>query len=270
MRRLGQHWMVDTDAIRAMVNALELCEGDVIVEIGPGKGALTLPLVKRCQGLGCMVIAIEKDKNLIKILRNTIEINRSKVELIEGDALKIIPQVISHYKLSLEAARGRQTASYKLVGNIPYYITGRLLRLITESKKPPALAVLTIQRDVAERLTATPPRMNLLAAAVQYAAQPEIIMQLTPGSFYPSPKVRSSIMKITDIRAPDKEAAGAYYRFIKAAFAQPRKQLAHCLAKMYGRENVLKTFSRLGMPPTVRAHELNLSQLESLSRALGG
>src|SRR3989344_383441 len=124
--KLGQHYLINKVAGRKIVDALELESGDVVIEIGPGRGALTFLLAKECAKIGCQIVAIEKDKRLVEILRNTVEIHGNKVEIIHGDVLKILPNLTSRFS---------PLTSYKLVGNIPYYITGRLLRILSELKE---------------------------------------------------------------------------------------------------------------------------------------
>ncbi|MBI4993852.1 hypothetical protein HZC33_02775 [Candidatus Wolfebacteria bacterium] len=182
---LGQHFLKNKQKLQKIVEAIDLEKGDFIIEIGPGKGALTIPLFEKYKELNCKIIAIEKDSRLAQDLRNRIS---SGVEIIEGDALKVLPQIIQNYKL--------QTINYKLVGNIPYYITGYLFRILGELKNKPSKIVLLIQREVAERVCAKPPEMNLLAASVQFWAKPEIISYVSRKDFLPPPKVESAIIKL--------------------------------------------------------------------------
>ena len=200
---LGQHFLINKKKIEKIIEALDLKSGDVVVEIGPGKGALTIPLCENCQKLGCKIIAVEKDKDLADDLKNKIyDLGLDKnIEIIEGDALKTLPRLIHNSELRIK--------NYKIVGNIPYYITGYLLRILGELENKPSLIVLTIQKEVAQRVCAKPRTrrrqgyggqgMNLLAASVQFWAEPKIIGSVSKKDFWPIPKVDSAIIKLTPL-----------------------------------------------------------------------
>ena len=263
MQRLGQHYMVSRAAIRTIVAALDITRGDTVIEIGPGKGAITIPIAKRCNEVGCRVIAIEKDKRLVSNLQLVISNLNLKSEILEGDVLKILSALV----LKLEIK------NWKLVGNIPYYITGKLLRILSALPVKPALAVLTIQREVAERLIAEPPEMNLLAAATQVWTKPKILRTLKPNDFSPQPKVTSAIVMLTTNHVPlaTREAMGQYYRLIKALFKQPRKTIWNNLraglphdAEMLGK--ILRVH---GFPMHARPGELSLEVLIKLAASFG-
>src|SRR3989344_1254738 len=219
-KRLGQHFLINKFAIKKIVAALNLKANDTIIEIGPGKGALTFPLLEECQKLNCKIIGVEKDPELVNKLESYKVKKFYNFEIINGDALKILPD----YKL--------QTTGYKLIGNIPYYITGKLLRILSELENKPKLIVLTIQREVAERITAKQGEMNLLAAAVQVWAEAEIIGYLKPSDFSPPPKVESAIIKLATRIQPlvTRDGVDDYYKIIKILFKQPRKTLLNNLS----------------------------------------
>ena len=276
---LGQHFLKNLAAIEQIISALNIQPNDWIIEIGPGKGALTTPLVAACQIMGAKLIAIEKDAGLVEQLRSlptgqagtTVKqfelINSSTVQLIHGDALKILPEVVTRYSLL--------TTNYKLVGNIPYYITGHLLRLIGELKQKPERVVLMIQKEVAERLTAKPPKTNLLSAATQFWAQPQLLFTLPATDFDPPPKVKSAVISLTQL-SPDYYGLRTtplrtpnYYSFIHAAFKQPRKTLANNLLAANpakNRKEVEDLLIKLGFQPFVRAQNLSVEELIRLSR----
>lgn len=256
MRQLGQHFMTDQYALRAIVDALGLSSNDTIIEIGPGKGAITDKLreERRKKRKKIRVIAIEKDGALAKVLQKKYA-GEQHTQVLLGDALVLLPRITSFSSLT--------SFPYKIVGNIPYYITGKLLRVITELENPPQCTVLTVQREVADRLTAKPPRMNLLGAIAQHAGNIEIIKHLKPGAFSPPPKVRSSIIKIAAMHPHTKKDA-AYYQFLKTAFAYPRKKLINNLSPRYPRERIANTFRQLNLVSTIRAHELSTKNLEAL------
>ena len=176
-KRLGQHFLKNKKILEEMARTAEITKNDIVLEVGPGLGSLTEILATRAK----KVIAVEKDCDLIPILRDKF-LNYKNVEIIAGDILQIF----------------NQFKNYKIVANIPYYITSRFLRLfLSETKFRTKLMVLMVQKEVAERICAKPPRMNLLALSVQLYAKPEIIRKVSRGQFSPPPKVDSAIIKLT-------------------------------------------------------------------------
>ena len=218
--RLGQHFLTDPAVAPLMVRALKLKRGDTVVEIGPGKGALTLPLLAGCESAGCRIVAIEKDSLLAKNLVHRCADRNQSLAVVREDALTAIPELVQRFI--------REQIPYMLTGNIPYYITGRLLRIISELPILPARAVFTVQREVAERIAARPPRMNLLAATVQFWGIPMIIRRLPRTAFIPPPRVESAVITI-EPAAPRIVLSSTYYRFVKALFAHPRKTIRNNL-----------------------------------------
>jgi 16S rRNA (adenine1518-N6/adenine1519-N6)-dimethyltransferase len=211
MQRLGQHFLKNQSVLVKIVKALGLVEGDSVIEIGPGHGELTIPLAAACEKLGVNIIAIEKDAELAK------QITATKV--ITGDALKVLPGVVGELK----------TKNYKLVGNIPYYITGKLLRVIGDLEKKPGIAVLMLQKEVAERICAEPPDMNRLAASIQFWGEPKIITVVPKEDFSPKPEVDSAVIVIKTKASKPKIEAERYYAAVRALFAQPRKMIVNNL-----------------------------------------
>ncbi|MBI3638158.1 ribosomal RNA small subunit methyltransferase A [Candidatus Wolfebacteria bacterium] len=262
-KRLGQHFLTSGKKLRKIVESLDLKSGDIIIEIGPGHGELTKEL--RIEDLGFRIIAIEKDERLAENLRSKIHDLRLKnIKIITGDALKIIPKLTQFSILN--------SKSYKLVGNIPYYITGQLLRILGEIENKPSLIVLMIQKEVAERICAEPPKMNLLAASVQFWAKPEIISYVSKKYFRPAPKVDSAIIKLTaNSLQPTAKEAENYYKFIKILFKQPRKTILNNLIEANKREylrektqkeEVVKKIQKLKINPTRRPQNLSLEQIK--------
>ncbi len=207
-KSLGQNFLVNPGVLARIVAAAEVAAGDTILEIGPGTGTLTRALA----ATGASVIALEKDARLITPLTGSFR-DTANVRVIAGDALKLDP-----------AEYGLEPGTWKLVANIPYYLTSRLIRLITESWQP-AVAVLMVQREVAERMTARPPEMNLLALSVQLYAHPERIMNVSRGSFRPIPDVDSAVVRLTADPTADRAHAGRILVVAKRAFAHKRKQM---------------------------------------------
>jgi len=212
---LGQNFLIDEKVLRKIIEAAELSENDIVLEVGPGIGNLTAELAKRVK----KVIAIEKDKKMVEILRETLK-NFTNIEIIEGDILKI-------------NLKPYTSKPYKVVANIPYYLTSPLIRKFVETVEvKPQLLVLMVQKEVAQRIVARPPAMSILAVSVQFYAKPEIISLVSKKSFWPSPKVDSAIIKISAFNQPRKSAFNQrFFKIVRAGFSQPRKQLINNLSK---------------------------------------
>ncbi len=275
-RRLGQHFLRDQKALRKIVAALEITPHDTIVEVGPGHGELTQHILNAKPK---KIIAIERDPQLANFLKEnfqfTILSSQSSTKsrlpkrgIVEGDALKVLPDFI--WKLKNE--------NWKLVGNIPYYITGHLLRKISELEKKPKLVVLTIQKEVAERIAAEPLRrrqgsggqgnMNLLAASVQFWGEPKILGYISKKSFRPPPKVDSAIIKISpNSKQPSQKEAERYYQFIKILFKQPRKTILNNLREglTLPQKEIEKRLQKLNISPGLRPANLSMPDINKLT-----
>jgi 16S rRNA (adenine1518-N6/adenine1519-N6)-dimethyltransferase len=264
-RRLGQHFLKNRGKIKEIIDSLELKRGDIIVEIGAGHGELTGELLTRQD---IKVIAIEKDKRLVEELKGNFQFpisnfqtnsnNRNpKLEIVHGDILKELPSLI-------------QNSSYKVVGNIPYYITGKLLRILGELELKPELIVLTIQKEVAERVCAESPKMNLLAASVQFWAAPEIVSSISKKDFEPPPEVDSAIMRLkTKPPFGDQLLATSYYKLIKILFKQPRKTILNNLSDglKLNKDEITKELKKLKINPASRPQNLDIQNIQKLIRA---
>jgi 16S rRNA (adenine1518-N6/adenine1519-N6)-dimethyltransferase len=258
-QRLGQHFLKNKGALRKIALAMEIEKNDIVVEIGPGHGELTEYLLKENPK---KVIAIEKDKSLALSLPSSMARRAPeashKLEIIEGDILKTLPKF--HFK-------------YKLVGNIPYYLTGRLLRLLSELENKPELIVLTLQKEVALRITAQPPKMNLLAAIVQFWANPRILGSIKKTSFSPAPKVDSAILKLALKTKKEMESlppAEEYYKIVKIIFKQPRKTILNnlCYGSGFCKKRLEKELLSIGLDPFSRAGRISIKDVQKISGAL--
>ena len=276
---MGQSFLRDKNVLAKIILAAELKTGDRVLEVGPGLGVLTEELAKHAD----CVIAVEKDKNLAAQLKGKFAGNEN-VEIIEGDILKII----NHKSLFLNH-------SYKVVANIPYYLTSHLIRLLLEATNPPQDIILLIQKEVAKRICAKPPKMSLLAVSVQFYAQPKIISYVSKNAFWPKPKVDSAIIKITprkneplplckrgiegDLKngkeilpAPPftKEGVKIFFKVVKAGFSQPRKQLLNNLSVGL-KLTKIKTADLLqsaGLKPEQRAETLTINDWIKIAETL--
>ena len=261
-KSLGQNFLINQGILDKIVQATEIDPEDIVIEIGPGTGNLTEKLAERAG----RVMAIEKDSRLIEPLKEKFK--NTNVEIIEGDALKInIGTLIS----TLLSKASGSWGDYKVIGNIPYYITSHLLKTIFEEWPKPKLIVLTVQKEVAKRIVAKPPNMNLFALSIQFYAEPKIVGYISRGSFRPMPKVDSAIIKLT----PKNNEHGAmstdhFFKLIKAGFSGKRKQLVNNLSKNFGmmKENLFKVFAQIGIKPDIRAENLSLDQWIELSKLM--
>ncbi|MBP9770357.1 MAG: ribosomal RNA small subunit methyltransferase A, partial [Candidatus Pacebacteria bacterium] len=210
-KSFGQNFLKNPGVIRKIVETGEVKEGDVVLEIGPGKGALTAELLKS----GATVFAIEKDFGMKDILEETFEkeIKNKKLKIIFSDFLtedieKIIPK----------------NKSFKVIANIPYYITGAIIEKTLSEKRRPNLAVFLVQKEVAERIIARDKKESILSLSVKVFGIPKIIMTVSRNSFFPAPKVDSAILKISNIKNNfNKNFEKNFFALVKNGFAHKRK-----------------------------------------------
>jgi len=245
-KRLGQNFLIDPGVLQKIIKTADISKNDTVLEIGPGLGTLTKELAKKAK----KVIAVEKDKRLVKILKEILK-DYKNVEIIHDDVLKI-----KNYKIK----------NYKIVANIPYYLTSPLIRMFLESENPPQEMILTIQKEVAQRICASA-RMNLLAISVQFYSQPKIISYVSKTAFWPQSKVDSAIIKIENIKKPKNINVKKFFRIVKAGFSSPRKQLANNLSKILkiDREEIKKALTECRLDTQVRAENLSIDDWIKLS-----
>ena len=251
-RSLGQNFLINQGILDKIVQAAEVGPKDTVVEVGPGTGNLTRKLSEKAK----RVVAVEKDHRLIEELKEKFK--NSNVEIIEEDILKLKAE-------SLKLKVGE----YKIVANIPFYITSHFLRTVFEEWPKPKLTVLTVQKEVAQRIVAKPPHMNLLALSVQFYSSPTITGYVSKGSFRPMPKVDSAIIKFI----PKKDTSvnkDIFFKLIKAGFAGKRRQLANNLGKNLGlpKDKVIGILKELGLDEKIRAENLSIEKWVELSRFL--
>jgi len=256
-KRLGQHFLISRKALQKIIQAAELSKEDVVLEIGPGLGILTEQLAQKVK----RVVAVEKDKRMVQILKDVLR-DYKNIQIIQNDILKLFRSKAPKFIRSF-------APKYKLVANIPYYLTSPLIRLFLEAEKPPQMMVLLIQKEVAQRICAQPPKMSLLAVAVQFYSQPKIVSSVSKKSFWPQPKVDSAIIKIVP-RPPamtSQESRKKFFQIVKAGFVWPRKQLANNLSRKLSldREEIKKALTERGLNPQVRAENLSVEDWQRLA-----
>lgn len=254
LKRLGQNFLIDKGVIKKVIKGAKLLPTDVVLEIGPGIGAITQELAKGAK----KVIAVEKDPKMVEILKETLR-DFKNVEIINKDVLKIEPKTC-HLK----------PKTYKIVANLPFYITAPVIRKFLENNNPPQEMILIVQKEVAQRICAKPPKMNLLAVSVQFYAKPKIISYISKKSFWPVPKVDSAIIQII----PPSSAYGStlfreqFFKIVKAGFSQPRKQLVNNLAKTLklNKEQVKFWLLKNNIQAIQRAETLNINDWINLTK----
>jgi len=247
---MGQNFLVDASVLNKIIQAAELQPEDIVLEIGPGIGTLTQELAKKTK----KVIAIEKDRVMVEILKETLK-DYKNVEIIQGNILT------ADYKLP---------AHYKLVANLPYYITSPIIRMFLEAKNPPEHMVLMVQKEVGQRICAKPPNMSILSVSVQIYALPNIISTVSKGSFWPSPKVDSAIIKIQPQNTIAKNIdTDIFFKIVKAGFLHPRKQLANNLSVglKKTKEQINPWLLKNNINPLQRAETLSIQDWITLTQS---
>lgn len=247
-KSLGQHWLYDEASLLAMCEAAELQDQDVIVEIGPGLGTLTELLTEGAS----RVIAVEFDATLASQLPSRVP--AANLEVITQDILRL-----DFTKLP---------ANYKLVANIPYYLTSNLIRVISETPNPPNVAVLLVQKEVAERVAAQPGAMSILSVTAQFYWEVSLDRQVPARLFTPPPKVDSQILVLRRRPAPlfSDVQVDDFFRLVKAGFAQRRKTLLNSLSSglHLSREEARSICEQAGIDPRHRAQTLSLEAWHAL------
>ena len=250
--RLGQHLLTNSGIAFAVAAAAGIQKGDAVLEIGPGTGMLTRELL----ALGAQVTAVEKDPPMITALHDTFanELQSGALTLIEGDEREYTPDKIF------------PKGTYKVAANIPYYITGELIRECLTAKNQPASAALLVQKEVAERI-AREKKESILSLSVRVYGTPKYVKTVGKGSFNPPPAVDSAILAITHISRKKLEGISEkrFFEIIKAGFAQKRKTLGSNLKKVFG-VRVLSVLNELSISEKIRAEDIALAQWLELAK----
>lgn len=254
-KSLGQHWLHDEAAVEKILETASLDGTDTVVEVGPGPGVLTPGL---CERAGT-VIAVELDERTLPTLRKATAAF-DNLEIRQADILETDPSTFPE--------------TYKVVANVPYYITSAIIKHFLESANRPSEMVLTVQAEVAERIAAAPPKMSVLAVSVQLYGTPEIVGRIPAGAFTPPPEVDSAILRISDIGADLEGTLGdlseaEFFTVVRAGFAEKRKQLHNSLARnlSLSHDEVTGLLERAGIEPSRRAETLTVPEWVALTRA---
>lgn len=267
-KSLGQNFLKDEAVLARIIKSANLSSDDTVIEIGPGQGALTELLAKICK----KVIAIELDDRLIPILQEKFS-QQKNVEIIHDDILKInLPELIEN-EIGLKANEDSEAKSYKVVANIPYYITAPIIRLLLETKFPPCEIFLMVQKEVAERISAEAGAMSILAVSVQYYAKPEYLFTVSKNSFDPVPKIDSAVIRITwsmDHGTQNADETKRFFRIVKAGFSAKRKTLVNNLSNglQLDKSPIEEKLLSLGFSGNTRAQELGVEDWKKLADRL--
>jgi len=300
-KSLGQNFLRDVSVVEKIYLAVRPLRGETIIEVGPGEGVLTEALART----GACVIAVELDDRLIPKLREKFR-EFENVEIVHGDILDVdIEQVVKSHKSKVESrdfevfsidginlppSRGLDTSpqlrgggdsseainSYRVVGNLPYYITSKIIRMFLELEHPPREMFFMVQKEVAERICAKPDDMSVLSVAVQYYAKPEIVFHVPAEAFEPAPKVDSIFLRITSKAENRKETMDnqkdteVFFRLVKMGFSARRKTLANNLAAglQCPRQEIEEILCKAELSPKARAQDLSVGEWENLSHHL--
>lgn len=252
--KLGQHFLNAQWVARDLVKSVHIQEGEPILEVGPGRGALTKELLAQ----GAHVIAIEKDPELIPVLQEAFgtEITQGRLRLIEGDVRDVTPESLA-------------ITAYSIAANIPYYITGEIIRhFLTTPHQPRAMALL-IQKEVAERIVARDGKESILSLSVKAYGTPSIVAKVPAGCFNPPPRVDSAILLVEDISRDffDTISEEDFFKVVKAGFASKRKMLSGNLKGLF--ENSAAILKECGLSEKVRAEDVGLGEWKKIVERLG-
>ncbi|MDP2664218.1 MAG: 16S rRNA (adenine(1518)-N(6)/adenine(1519)-N(6))-dimethyltransferase RsmA [bacterium] len=250
LKRFGQNFLIDKNTINKIIEAGKVSPEDIVLEIGPGTGVLTAELAKKAK----KIIAVEKDARMCEVLKKTLQ-HFDNIEVLNEDIRKM-PEI--------------RREEYKVIANLPFYLSALVIRKFLESKNQPKEMVLIIQKEVAQRIAAKAPDMNLLAASVQFYAKAEIISYISKKSFWPQPEVDAAIIKITPQKLSPDSDPDKFFLVVKAGFSQPRKQLINNLSKKLkiDKDEIEKLLLKNKISPTRRAETLTLEDWIKLAKKL--
>lgn len=263
-KKFGQNFLINTGVLEDIIDAAEVTDEDMVLEIGPGIGTMTQYLCENAR----QVIAVEIDTNLIPILKDTLSAY-DNVRIINDDILKV-----DINELAREYNNGRPI---KVVANLPYYITTPIIMGLFESHVPIESITVMVQKEVADRMQAGPGTKDYgaLSLAVQYYSKPQIVVNVPPSCFMPQPKVGSTVISLRSHQQPvvQVEDEKLMFKVIRASFNQRRKTLANGLNNYGGinltKEQIQQSIEELGVPVNIRGEALSLEQFACLSNIIG-
>jgi len=249
-KSLGQHWLHDRSILSEIADAAEIKEDDTVLEIGPGLGTLTSEILSRAKE----VVAVEFDSELARKLPGQFP----------GKNLEVINEDILSYDLA------SLPKDYVVVANVPYYITSKIVQKLMTAENKPRVAVLLVQKEVAERIAADPGDMSLLAISAQVYAEAQLGIEVPREFFTPPPKVDSQVVILRTRQSPliSPKEEGQFFRVVKAGFAERRKKLRSSLSGglQLDKQTVDKLLKDAGINPEARAQELSIEQWKLLTK----
>jgi len=259
-KRLGQHFLVDEEVLHLITSAAALTPTDIVLEIGPGLGVLTRELVKQAG----WVIAVELDNKMAVLLEQTLA-SFDNVTIVNENILHIDPATL----LREQKMKPPPTIShYKLVANLPYYITSPVLRHFLEASVKPEIMLVMVQKEVAEAIVAGPGKRSVLSISVQFYGKPKVVSYVPAQSFYPAPEVDSAILRIDVYPQPAVAVTDerSFFEMVRAGFTASRKQLANSLTQGLGlpKTEVLALLEKADIVPQRRAETLTLEEWAQL------
>jgi len=254
-KSLGQNFLNNKHIIKKIVDVAEVIPGEQYLEIGPGDGALTNHILER----GAKLLAVETDHRMIELLSEKFASYR------ESGMLKLLKQDVSEWD---ETIITKYAENYSIIANIPYYITGLIIRKFLTSDTQPQNMTLIMQKEVADRIMAREGKLSLLSIGVHVYGTPEFHGMIKRGNFTPAPKVDSAILKINNISRDFfvECEEDLFWKIVKAGFAHKRKQLIRNLRDLYEREHVEKFFDANKLPHNIRAEDMKLDMWKSLTQ----
>jgi len=269
-KRLGQNFLLSKKALHEIILASELLPDDIVLEIGAGTGILTEALAKKAK----KVIAIEKDKQLISILKERFK-NHTNVEIMEGDARDIIFNFqfsISNHKFKIPNSIFQilNSQKYKVVANLPYYLSSFVIRQLLEVENKPKTIVLTLQKELAERICAKPGKMSKISVMARFYGTPSLGKVIEKTAFWPEPKVDSRIIVISDIKKPENIDEKLFSRIVRIGFSSRRKMLLGNLHNglRISKDDLRKIFMAIGIDEKIRAQELSIEEWKMLTKTI--
>lgn len=254
---LGQNFLVDEKYLNHIINSCNIKREDYVIEIGPGLGVLTESLSSICKQL----IAIEFDKRFCSFLKSQ---RYKNVEIVCADILKY----------NIKSASERFGTKFKVIGNLPYYITSPIIVYLIDNRKYIESAFITVQKEVAERLTSPPGRKSYgsLSCLVQFYTRPQVLFSMPKKAFYPQPEVESALVRLEFLKEPSVKVKdeSLYFKIIKAAFGKRRKTILNALSTSnifnIDKEQISRILSNSGIDPNRRGETLSLEEFARITK----
>lgn len=254
-KKRGQNFLVNDGIIKKIIDVSKIKAGDNIIEIGPGFGVLTEAL----KNAGANILAVELENNLATYIKNKFHINVIAKNILQVSDADFESALVGNYK----------KRNYYIVANIPYQITGAVIPFFLARQNPPSKMILMLQKEVGDKLVGKEPRHSILSLSVQYFCEPRVAFKVSAGSFWPAPKVDSSVVVFDNIKPRDTATAAVFFKVIKRCFAHPRKKMASAFGSKV-KKQLESILIKNEINVNVRPSELSIKQWENLAPELNG